>query len=59
MADGSVPGSIKNQFSLDEYNYDLRVATTEFDTKGVSSNNVFCLDFTLKIIGSLRKIAPT
>jgi hypothetical protein len=28
MADGSVPGSIQSQFNLDEYNYDLRIATT-------------------------------
>ena len=57
MADGSVPGTIEKQFNLDEYRYDLRIATTEWDEFGVSSNNVFCLDFGLEITGSIRNIA--
>jgi inhibitor of cysteine peptidase len=57
MTDGSLTGYIKNQFSLDEYNGALRIATTETGITGIPSNNVFCLDSNLNIIGSLRNIA--
>jgi len=57
MADGSVSGYINNQFSLDEYNGTLRIATTETGITGIPSNSVFCLDTYLNIIGTLRNIA--
>eukprot|EP00919_Chromeraceae_sp_WS-2016_P006453 GHVR01015136.1.p1 GENE.GHVR01015136.1~~GHVR01015136.1.p1 ORF type:complete len:138 (-),score=6.21 GHVR01015136.1:433-846(-) len=53
---GKVPGNIINQFSLDEYKGKLRIATTSFLKS--SSNNVFCLDSRLNIIGSLEDVAP-
>ena len=59
MADGSVTGYLRNQFSLVEYNGILRVTTTETGITGTTSNNVFCLDTKLNEIGSLRNIAPT
>ena len=55
FADGVVSGSVNNQFSMDEHAGVLRIATTE----GFSdSNNVFCLDHMLEIVGELRGIAP-
>lgn len=59
-AEGSVAGSILNQFSLDEYQDNLRIATTTGETWDVtnpSSNNVFILDSELKQIGKLTAIA--
>lgn len=57
MADGKVDGYINNQFWMDEYNGTLRVATTETGITGIPSNNVFCLDRFLTVVGSLRNIA--
>ncbi|MBI2575627.1 beta-propeller domain-containing protein [Candidatus Woesearchaeota archaeon] len=88
-ASGSVPGHITNQFSLDEKDDVLRIATTanerwqiskEQDARGEgekpagqaektritimppirrssSSNNIFTLDKSLKILGSLKGLA--
>jgi inhibitor of cysteine peptidase len=53
FADGLVIGTIKNQFSLDEYNFFLRIATTDW-----SANNVFVLDYFLQPYGKLTNIAP-
>jgi len=60
---GSVSGRVLNQFSLDEYNGNLRVATTRdaqsryiggltinFETKSVS--NVYILDVNLNLLGT-------
>lgn len=57
FADGKVDGSLNNQFSLDEYNGTLRVATTETGISGQPTNSVFCLDKKLLTIGTLRNIA--
>jgi uncharacterized secreted protein with C-terminal beta-propeller domain len=57
MADGQVEGTVNNQFSMDEYNGTLRIATTERGITGQPSNSVFCLNRTLKVIGTLRNIA--
>ncbi|MFH2021480.1 MAG: beta-propeller domain-containing protein [archaeon] len=58
---GEVKGYLLNQFSLDEFEGNLRVATT-FDTwtqKGsVQYNNVYVLDSNMEISGKLEKIAP-
>ncbi|HKZ45714.1 MAG TPA: beta-propeller domain-containing protein [archaeon] len=50
---GSAPGSLLNQFSLDEYQGNLRVATTIGEWSGKSANDVYVLDGNLKIIGSV------
>lgn len=59
-ATGTVPGYLLNQFSLDEYRGNLRVATTvsdwSLDEKQYS--NVFIFDPDLKIIGRLEHLAP-
>ena len=60
-ASGSVPGSILNQFSLDEYNGTLRIATTTgemWDANNLSKNNVYLLNSDLKKIGELTDLAP-
>jgi len=51
-----VPGSVLNQFSMDEYNGYFRLATTAW-TNGTSQNNVYVLDMNLTIVGRLENIA--
>jgi inhibitor of cysteine peptidase len=53
-----IPGRILNQFSLDEYNGNIRVATTVGETVGFSStdesaNDLYVLDQNLNTIGSI------
>ncbi|MCJ7732199.1 beta-propeller domain-containing protein, partial [Candidatus Bathyarchaeota archaeon] len=58
-ANGTVPGYVLNQFSMDEYNGYFRVATTDQNWRsGSSGNNVYVLDEDLNIVGSLEKLAP-
>lgn len=62
---GSIPGYVNNQFSLDEYNGYLRVTTT---IQGSTVSNIFgsikpetnlyVLDMQLTIVGSLEDITP-
>lgn len=57
----SVPGTILNQFSMDEYKDHFRIATTighVSRTGGGTSNNVYILDKNLQLVGSLTDIAP-
>ncbi|MFZ3166694.1 MAG: beta-propeller domain-containing protein [Candidatus Methanoperedens sp.] len=57
---GEVPGSLLNQFSMDESGDYFRVATTsQFWTTNSNTqyNNVYILDSDLKIAGKLEKIA--
>lgn len=58
---GEVPGSLLNQFSLDESGDYFRVATTSqfWTQKGsVQYNNVYVMDKNLEIAGKLEEIAP-
>jgi inhibitor of cysteine peptidase len=59
-AQGDVPGTILNQFSMDESGDYFRIATTRnnFTFDGTSSNNVYVLDKTMQITGKLEGIAP-
>ncbi|PKL69783.1 MAG: hypothetical protein CVV30_08510 [Methanomicrobiales archaeon HGW-Methanomicrobiales-1] len=60
LANGEVPGYLKNQFAMDEYGGNLRVATTSdvWTTRGqYEYNNVFVLDSAMKTIGELTHIA--
>jgi inhibitor of cysteine peptidase len=60
-ARGSVPGSALNQFSLGEFNGNLRIATTTgemWDQTNISKNNIYVLNSKLKEIGSLTDLAP-
>lgn len=68
-ATGSVPGHPLNQFSLDEYNDYLRVATTIGEnwgwiagistSGGGSANDIYVLDKDLKIEGSVKDLGLT
>ena len=56
---GKVPGTILNQFSMDENGDDFRIATTKGNTwDGTSSNNVYVLDSAMEMTGKLEGIAP-
>jgi uncharacterized secreted protein with C-terminal beta-propeller domain len=60
-ATGTVPGQILNQYSLDEYENHLRIATTTatFDRENSeSSNNVYVLNQQLETVGTLEDLAP-
>lgn len=65
LANGNVPGSLLNQFSLDEYNGYLRVATTiggrnsMFWQSGESVNDVYVADKNLNITGSVKNLGET
>jgi uncharacterized secreted protein with C-terminal beta-propeller domain len=64
-SEGSVPGRILNQFSLDEYSDNLRMAVTVgemnwwgmgFGENRQSANDVYVLDKKLKIIGEIKDL---
>ncbi|WP_338097186.1 beta-propeller domain-containing protein [Methanolapillus ohkumae] len=58
---GTVPGLINNQFSMDEYDSNLRVATTVGNYWRLSddrSSGVYVLDEKMKTIGNLSGLAP-
>lgn len=56
---GEVPGTPLNQFSLDEHDGHLRIATTVGETFGVeSANDLYVLNRTLDVTGSVTDMAP-
>jgi inhibitor of cysteine peptidase len=55
-AEGRVPGTVLNQYSMDEYNGYLRVATTSW-INGPQQNNVYVLDMNLTVVGKLENLA--
>ena len=59
ITNGEVSGRILNQFSMDEYKGNFRIATTTGNTWGSSSslNHLYVLDEDLKIIGSVEDLA--
>ncbi len=54
-AEGSVPGYVLNQYSMDEYNGHFRVATTW--QKTTQMNNVYVLNMNLSLVGKLENLA--
>jgi uncharacterized secreted protein with C-terminal beta-propeller domain len=56
---GEVIGYTNNQYSFDEYNGNLRVATTSQNSSYEDVNNLYVLDGELNIIGSVTGFAPT
>jgi len=61
VAHGDVPGTLLNQFSMDEYAGFLRVATTSWESTpegGGNANSVYVLDPALEIVGRLEGLAP-
>lgn len=64
-ASGQVPGSVLDQFSMDEHDGHLRVATTVGhvsrnlgDDEVSSTNNVYVLDDRMQTVGRLEGVAP-
>lgn len=60
-AAGVVPGSVLNQFSLDEYNGYFRIATSRFavvDGSPTRSDDVYVLDMNMNQVSALKNIAP-
>src|SRR3989338_806852 len=58
---GEVKVQILNQFSMDEYKGNFRIATTTSgysDNKDTSTNNMYILDEGLDVIGELERVAP-
>jgi uncharacterized secreted protein with C-terminal beta-propeller domain len=57
---GEVYGYLNNQFSLDEYDGNLRVATTVNIWRGgrLTHNNVYVMDEDMDVVGELEGIAP-
>ena len=70
QATGAVPGHILNQFSMDEYNGYLRIATTNccsqignptplaYESVSQQETNVYVLDKSLHITGKLEGLSP-
>ena len=60
LAKGEVSGNLLNQFSMDENDEYLRVATTTYVYMGKSMmyNNVYVLDKDMKVVGKIEDIAP-
>lgn len=63
LCSGEVPGTVLNQFSMDEYRGYFRIATTSrgvlFPALANTRNNIYVLDENLKITGRLQGLAPT
>jgi uncharacterized secreted protein with C-terminal beta-propeller domain len=61
-AGGKVPGTVLNQFSMDEYGEYFRIATMKGEIWGIgentSKNNVYVLDGALNVVGKVEGIAP-
>ncbi len=60
-AAGVVPGSVLNQFSLDEYSGYFRIATSRFavvDGTPTRSDDVYVLDMSMNQVSALKNIAP-
>ena len=58
---GSVPGHVLNQFSMDEFEGNFRIATTlgQVSRSGSeSTNNLYVLDEEMNIVGRLEDLAP-
>ncbi len=55
-AQGSVPGSVLNQYSMDEYSGNFRIATNWYGETQIS--NVYILNPELSVTGKLEGLAP-
>ena len=62
LCKGEAPGTILNQFSMDEYNGNFRIATTTTPTwrssQNTTQNNIYILSDTLSQVGKIEDIAP-
>ncbi|MGE7948842.1 beta-propeller domain-containing protein [Lysinibacillus sp. NPDC093688] len=56
-----VKGSVLNQYSMDEYDGNFRIVTTEgnaWDEQQISKNHLFILDENLQQLGAVKDLAP-
>ena len=60
QSEGSVPGQILNQFSMDEFDENFRIATTVRRSRSSSGtvNNLYILNKDMKQVGSIEDLAP-
>ncbi|MDO8427864.1 MAG: beta-propeller domain-containing protein [Candidatus Diapherotrites archaeon] len=61
QGNGSAKGHILNQFSMDEFENNFRIATTigeVWDSEKPSTNNVYVFDADMKLVGKLEDLAP-
>lgn len=62
LCKGEVPGTILNQFSMDEHSDHFRIATTKGNTiatdEKISKNGLYVLDDMLSITGRIEDMAP-
>ena len=62
IAKGSVPGTVLNQFSMDEHEGHFRVATTKTEVtanwQSNMSNHLYILDAEMNLKGKINDIAP-
>jgi len=62
LCKGEVPGTILNQFSMDEYGNTFRIATTKGNIwatdESISKNALYILDSVLSITGRVEDMAP-
>lgn len=60
VADATVPGTVNNQFSMDEYNGYFRIATTHRskETEYKNVNNLYVLDESMNLVGQIEDLAP-
>ena len=65
VADGETPGTVLNQFSMDEYEGYFRIATTSRmsyednpSLRLLLQNNMYVLNMELEIVGEIEEIAP-
>ncbi|MBI2575377.1 beta-propeller domain-containing protein, partial [Candidatus Woesearchaeota archaeon] len=58
----TVPGTVLNQFSMDEYKGYFRIATTKGNIWGegenAAKNNIYVLDEGMKLVGKVEDLAP-
>ncbi len=71
LASGNVPGSLLNQFSMDEYKNVIRIVTTlnnweqriytdgldTYESDSTSANALYTLDLNLKVLGKIENLA--
>jgi len=58
VSKGEVPGTITNQFSMDEREEHFRIATTEYtQPQNQLTNNLYVLDKDMKVVGKLEGLA--
>lgn len=56
-AEGSVPGYVVNQYSMDEYDEHFRLATTS--QEDTTHNNIYLLSMSMTVVGKLEGLAET